>query len=675
MNYQVIKSIEELKAYIGTASVLAFDFETAPDEPYRGLPENGGLSRDFLGKRSSGGAKDVSSERRNGRCRARWDEAALDPHKSHIVGISVSVEIETGVYVPLRHRNEDANLTWDEVFPFLQSIFTSGQILKIAHNIAFETMFLMAIGILLQPPVYDTIAAAQLTLKTTDEFRNLGDSGLKTLAPQLLKTELPKFEEVTGGRHFDELDPDDSETVRYACADSDFALRLYYLFNQWFDRYLPNHRRIVEELESPVAVFSGLMKYYGVCADKQLMYQKQFDAEEKISALRQEINSLAGRELEIGANASTGQFKKYLYGELKLPVVKTTTKFQSAADMEALVLLQEWCKANQPEAVKLLEAVQELRKWNKIKSTYVDGFLNAVNTATGKIHTSFFPLGTDTGRFSSRYPNLQNLPRKTNDPVGIRNFLIPSPGHMFLDFDFSQIELRVGAWYCRDAKMLEVYQGAEGDIHAQTTAVIYEVPVKEAADKNSAGYKEHRSVAKACNFGVFYGLFPNGLMRNLKKAGIEKTKQECEEIINNPKSGYPQLSLWQEMTKQQARNCGYSETYMGRRRILKGIYSTSWSTRSYWERCALNTPIQGTAAEILKLAMVRILQGLPERPWLRPLLTIHDEILFEVPEEKIEEAAAWIRECMETQPFPDFDVPIIAEGAAGYKFGELEEIE
>lgn len=221
--------------------------------------------------------------------------------------------------------------------------------------------------------------------------------------------------------------------------------------------------------------------------------------------------------------------------------------------------------------------------------------------------------------------------------------------------------------------MLETYRN-DGDIHAQTTSVIYGISFEDAIDKNVPHYKERRSIAKNCNFGVFYGLFLNGLMRNLKKAGIEKTKQECTDIIKNLKCGYPKLAGWQKNTKQDASNCGYSETAFGRRRILKGIHSPDMGMRSYWQRCALNTPIQGTAADILKLAMVRILSKLDEYPYIKPLLTIHDEILFEVPRDKADEACTIIKECMEQQPFLEFDVPLKAEGANGYSFGNMEEL-
>ncbi|MBQ7574009.1 MAG: bifunctional 3'-5' exonuclease/DNA polymerase [Clostridia bacterium] len=632
--YILAKSAEDVKEYLFNADIISFDFETAPNDAYR-------------------------------------DEAmaAVDPHKAHIVGVSFSVDEGTGIYAPIAHKNTEFNIDMLEVL----REFAGSEAVKIAHNLAFEAMFLYANNILINPPVYDTMLAAMMTLKTKTEFRNLADSGLKTIVPQLLHTGLPKFTEVTEGRHFDELNPEDYETIRYACADSDYALQLYHVFNTWFDKYLPKHRWIVENIESPTAIFVGLMKYNGVSVDKSLMYQKQFEAGEKILEIHNEIKKFTGKDIDIGANASTDAFKKYLYEDLKLPVLKTTAKYRAAADEESLILLKDWCEKNKPGTLPLLELIHEYRKWNKIKSTYIDGFLDAVNGATGKIHTSFFQLGTDTGRFASRTPNLQNMPRKDNDPVGIRSFLVASEGHIFVDFDFSQIELRVGSWYCRDKKMLETYIN-DGDIHAQTTSVIYNIPFDEAVDKNAPHYKEQRSIAKNCNFGVFYGLFPNGLMRNLKKAGIDKTKQECGEIIQNLKDGYPMLSSWQEATKNEAMNTGYSETAFGRRRILKGIYSPEMGTRSYWQRCALNTPIQGTAADILKLAMVRILEKIREYPYIKPLLTIHDEILFEVPIDKKDKACNIIKECMEKNPFSGFDVPLKAEGAVGFSFGDMEEI-
>jgi DNA polymerase-1 len=639
MGYKCVYMLSEIKEYLKNTVLFAFDFETSPRDKWR---------------------NDKS--------------AALDAHKADITGISFSVSEGTAIYVPLKHRSgrnaENQAAIWD----YLKLLFESKDVIKVAHNLAFESMFLYARGIVLQKPCYDTIAASQLTLKSKWEFRSLADSGLKTLAPALCKAEMTEFSTVTEGRFFDELNPQDEKTVRYACADSDYTLRLYHVFNQWFDRFLPKHRTIVEEVESPTSVYVGIMKYNGILVDKSAMLKKQAEAAEKIVSIRKEIAGIIGN-VEIGANASTSAFKKYLFVDLGLPVMKTTAKHQEAADDETMILLKEWCESNRPELARLFDLVQEYRKWGKLKSTYIDGYLRFIDEDTGRIHPDLMPLGTETGRFASRNPNMQNCPQKDNDPIGVRKFIIAPEGKAILSLDFSQIELRVGAFYCRDKRMLETYRTG-GDIHAQTTSVIYRIPFEEAADKNAPHYKERRTIAKNCNFGVFYGLFPTGLQRTLKfKAGLNPTLSECETIIQNLKSGYPGLAKWQDEVKKRAAVSCYTETWLGRRRYLLGIRSSDWGKKSFAERCALNTPIQGTAADILKLACGRIISGLPERLWLKPILQIHDELVFELPEDKADEAVVFIKECMETQPFPEFDVPIVAEASVGRNFGEMKEME
>ncbi|MBP2070535.1 bifunctional 3'-5' exonuclease/DNA polymerase [Thermoanaerobacterium butyriciformans] len=639
MGYKCVYMLPEIKEYLKNTGLFAFDFETSPCDKWR---------------------NDKS--------------AALDAHKADITGISFSVSEGTAIYVPLKHRSgrnaENQAAIWD----YLKLLFESKDVIKVAHNLAFESMFLYARGIVLQKPCYDTIAASQLTLKSKWEFRSLADSGLKTLAPALCKAEMTEFSTVTEGRFFDKLNPQDEKTVRYACADSDYTLRLYHVFNQWFDRFLPKHRTIVEEVESPTSVYVGIMKYNGILVDKSAMLKKQAEATEKIVSIRKEIAGIIGN-VEIGANASTSAFKKYLFVDLGLPVMKTTAKHQEAADDETMILLKEWCESNRPELARLFELVQEYRKWGKLKSTYIDGYLRFIDEDTGRIHPDLMPLGTETGRFASRNPNMQNCPQKDNDPIGVRKFIISPAGKVLLSLDFSQIELRVGAFYCRDKRMLETYRTG-GDIHAQTTSIIYRIPFEEAADKNAPHYKERRTIAKNCNFGVFYGLFPTGLQRTLKfKAGLNPTLSECETIIQNLKSGYPGLAKWQDEVKKRAAVSCYSETWLGRRRYLLGIRSSDWGKKSFAERCALNTPIQGTAADILKLACGRIISGLPERLWLKPILQIHDELVFELPEDKADEAVVFIKECMETQPFPEFDVPIVAEASVGRNFGEMKEME
>ena len=637
-NYNCVTTVAGIQEYIGNSAIVAFDFETAPDDPYR-----------------------------------EEDKAALDPARAHIVGCSFSVKEGTGIYVPVAHRI-GSNIDKEDFLRFLSAFLTDRAVTKVAHNIAFESAMAYAQGIVIQTPVYDTICASQMTLKNVYEFRKLNESGLKRLADELFGEPLPSFTAVTDGKHFDVLDGHDAETVRYGAADSDFALRLYYKFNAWFDKFLPKHRYIVEEIESPTAVYLGIMKTNGIPVDGPLMQERKAEAEAEMERIRQEISFIIG-DVPIGANCSTQAFKNYLFKDLGLPVLKTTEKNREAADDMTMTLLKEWCDQNRPELSQLFTLVQEYRKWGKLKSTYIDGYQKYINPVTGRIHPDIFALSTDTGRMNCRNPNAQNMPRKTNDPIGVRNFIKAPEGHLILSLDFSQIELRVGAFYCRDEVMLDTYRH-NGDIHAATTSVIFGVSYEEAQDKHSENYKEHRTIAKNVNFGTFYGLFPSGLQKTLQfKAGVKKSVRECEEILSNLKGGYRGLATWQEETKAEAARRMYSETWLGRRRYLPGIRAADWWKKSFAERCALNTPIQGTAADILKLAIARILTGLPERQWLKPILQIHDELTFIIPESRLTEAVKFIRSCMENKPFPEFDLPLIAEAAAGPTFGAMEELE
>lgn len=636
--YTLVTSIQGIRDYIADADVVAFDFETAPDTAYR-----------------------------------EDNKAALDPARSHIVGCSFSVAENTGIYVPVAHLSSP-NLSGKVFFPFLKDFLTDTRIRKVAHNIAFESQMAYHLGIVIQAPVYDTICASQMSLKSNYEFRKLSDSGLKKLAAELCGEPLPSFSDVTDGRHFDELDPNDYETVRYGAADSDYSLRLYHIFNRWFDRFLPKHRYLVEEVESPTAVYLGIMHHNGVPVDLPLMMSRKKEAESEMDRIRGEIRMMIG-DVDIGSNCSTAAFKNYLYGDLGLPVLKTTETNREAADDMAMQMLQEWCNENRPELSPLFTLVQDYRKWGKLMSTYIVGYLKHLNPVTGCIHPDMFALSTDTGRMNCRNPNCQNMPRKTNDPVGIRSFIKAPEGQLILSLDYSQIELRVGSFYCRDKFMMETYRNG-GDIHAATTSVIFGCSYEEAQDKHREGYKEQRTIAKNVNFGTFYGLFARGLQRTLKfKAGVEKSLDECQEILDNLKAGYPGLTRWQEETKASAAKRMYTETWLGRRRYLPNIRSGDWGQKSFSERCALNTPIQGTAADILKIGITRILKGLPDRPWLRPILQIHDELTFLIPEERLTDAVKFIRACMEETPFEDFDLPLIAEASVGPTFGSMEELD
>lgn len=633
MEYKCITSVEELRKYIGNASVVAFDFETAPLSEWRADPK-----------------------------------AALDAHKSDVTGVSFSVSKGTAVYVPVHHLT-GVNADEKKLLIFFAE-FSQMPCIKVAHNLAFEAMFLYKHSIVLQPPLYDTIAAAQLTLKTQFEFRSLGDSGLKTLAPQLCGADMPHFEDVTAGRFFDEMDPQNEETIRYACADSDYTLQLYHVFNNWFDRNLPKHRFLVENIESPTAVYVGMMKYNGVLMDRAVMLQKQMTATIKIGALKSRISAITGG-VDIGANASTSAFKKYLYDDLKLPVLKTTAKYQEAADDEAMLRLKEYCEMNCPEQAQLFDLITEYRKWQKLKSTYIDGYLQFINAADGRIHPDLRPLGTQTGRFACHSPNMQNQVAPGADPIGVRNFIIPAEGYKLIEADYSQVELRIAAYVSQDKTMLDAYAKGE-DIHAITTSAVFGIPLAKAKDKNDPQYKKRRTVAKSTMFGIIYGIREYGLARNLKvNAGIDHTPEECRSYIYGIKNHYTGLAKWQKDVVITARNKLYTETAIGRRRYLPDLRSNDSGKRSGAERMAMNSPIQGLAADVLKASMSRLIIALKDKPYIRPTMTVHDSLVFEVRSDKVDEATAIIKACMEKPLLPDIPL-LIAEVSVGDHYGTLE---
>ena len=277
-DYKCVTEIGAVREYLAGHDLVSFDYETAPDAAYR-----------------------------------MEEKAALDPAKAHICTMSLSVKEHTGIMIPVAHLI-GTNMDTDTFYQFLREFLTDKNITKICHNYVFESSFSYKNSIVIQAPVYDTICAAQMTLKAPGQFRKLSDSGLKTLALNLCKEPLPSFTAVTEGRNFDELDPADPETIRYSCADADFALRLYHICNNWFDKYLPNHRWIVENIESPTAVYLGIMKYNGVPIDAGYMAERQQEAEKEMARIREEIASIIGPDVNIGSNCSTNDF--HLYGSI-----------------------------------------------------------------------------------------------------------------------------------------------------------------------------------------------------------------------------------------------------------------------------------------------------------------------------------------------------------------------
>ena len=633
-----ITAVEEVKAYIADSKVVAFKIHTASKYLYR---------------------NDKNSD--------------FDPAKAKMIGCAFAVQGKPGIYVPIAHRF-GKNIDSDEFQSFLKEFLSSKDIVKVAHDLAFDSSMVYADkGIVIQSPCYDTLCAAQLSYKNnTHEFRKQEKSDLASLVNEIFEESMPILPIPSASKHPDDFDGTNPRIVDCFAAEAEYALRLYGYFNEWFDKNLPRHKFIVENLESPVAVYVGIMKKNGLPVDIALMEHKRTEAKAELEMIYKEIERFVGK-VKIGAACSTEAFRTFLYKELELPILKTTKNAREAMDDKAMKLLREWCDTNRPKLSYLFDLVQKYRKCGQLKSTFLDGYTKHLNDVTGCVHPDFYSLSTKTGRMSCCNPNAQNMPQKANDSIGIRELIKAPDGHLILSLDFSQIELRVGTVFSRDRKMLHAYYNNE-DLHAITTSIIFAIPVEEAANRQLEDYKERRTVAKSVNFGILYGLYPRGLQEMLAEVGIEKTLDECKMIIENIKTGYKGLAIWQSRTKKETEKRQYSESCLGRRRYLPDITATEFKKKSSAERQALNHPIQATAADIIKLAMVRILNGLSAREWLKPIMQIHDELVFVIQKDKLEEAVSFVRSCMEKKPFEGFDVPLIVEACAGPDFGTMQEV-
>ncbi|GHV35027.1 hypothetical protein FACS18949_12180 [Clostridia bacterium] len=413
------------------------------------------------------------------------------------------------------------------------------------------------------------------------------------------------------------------------------------------------------------------MKYNGLLADTELMRQKGAEAEDKLADLKEKIAFIIG-DVNIGANASTAAFKQYLYKDLGLPVLKTTAKYQEAADEETFILLLDWCSGNKPELVTLFDLILEYRRIGKLHSTYIEGYLKHVDNQTNRIYPQLLQFGAESGRFSCQKPNIQN---QSNDKeLNVRDFIIATPGHSLIELDYSQIEARLAAFLSRDAGMLDIYANNR-DLHAMTTAAVFQIPLAEAMDKQHPQYKHRRTVAKATFFGFMYGMYSKTLQRNLKvSAGISVTADEAKSFLDNLKKSYPTLTQWQKDVIAEARRNRYVDTAFGRRRYVPQIRDRDFIKSGNAERSALNHGVQGLAADLLKLAMGRLISVIP--PYLKPLFTVHDSLVFECPDSKVREVISLIKSAMEVAPpLTGFDVKIIAEASVGKSYGKMKEME
>jgi DNA polymerase-1 len=573
------------------------------------------------------------------------ETTSTDPMRAALVGLAFSDRQGEGWYIPVGHRQGE-QLPLEQVLGALRPFLTDPKRPKWGHNAKYDMAVLARYGIDLDGLAFDTMIAEWLT---DPGSHNLG---LKSLAFVRLGVEMTPIEELIGsGRNqLSMADVPIEQVAAYAAADVDMTLRLGRVLEGELRQ--KGHWDLFQELELPLVRVLLEMEMAGVALDVDFLRRMSLELARRLEELEQQIYRLVGHTFNIN---STQQLGKVLFEELGLSVEggrrTSTGRYSVAADV------LESMQGRHP----VIDLILEQREVAKLKSTYVDALPQLVNPQTGRLHTSYNQVGTVTGRISSSEPNLQNIPIRS--PLGrqVRRAFVAQPGWRLLGADYSQIELRVLAHVSGDPGLIEAFQRDE-DIHATTAAAILGVPLNQVTP-------DQRRLAKAVNFGLIYGMSAYGLARS---TGL--TQAEAENFIEQYFGRFPRVRAYLRNTIAQARNRGYVETLLGRRRYFPVLQSTSPGqvpAQKRAEREAVNAPIQGSAADIIKRASLLLRRALRERGLqARMIIQVHDELVLEVPEGEMDVTAPLVSQVMESA-FP-LRVPLKADLKSGSNWFEME---
>lgn len=560
----------------------------------------------------------------------------LNPIECQLVGLCVSGADNRGYYLPVAH-SQGPNLESALWIPWLKERFSQVSQQWVFHNAKFDLHVLERVVGVPAGPVWDSLMGAWLLNPGYSNY-SLDEQVRKRLAHEMI----PITSLIGRGKSqitFDQVPTD--QAYAYAAEDAVFTWRLWQsLTPELHEKGLFS---VLESLEMPFLPCLRAMEKNGIALDRHALGVLEAELGQRLKELEAEVHEHAGKSFNI---ASPKQLAQILFTDLGLPVIKKTATGPST---DASVL-EELARQEFPHPI--IAPLLLFRELQKLQNTYVEVLPTLVSPKTGCIHTSFLPWGTATGRLSSRDPNLQNIPIRTGEGKRIRAAFIPSkPGHVILSVDYSQIELRMLAHLSGDPALQAAYQQNQ-DIHAQTAAALFGVPLDQVTS-------EMRRHAKAVNFGVLYGMTPFRLARDL-----QISRADAKRFIDGYFSLYSQVNSFIEQTVASARELGYVETLCGRRRYIPGIDSADHTERQMAERMAVNTPVQGSAADLIKIAMTRIYQRIEAEQWpLQLLLQVHDELVFECPQERAKEFATWVKQEMEGAM--QLSVPLIAEAGMG----------
>ena len=567
---------------------------------------------------------------------------SLDTVTANIVGISLSTEEETGCYIPINHKYDGCPKQIDikVIIEILGKSIEKNQHKAVGQNLKFDLPILSRHGIHLEKFYADTMLMSYVLNSTATRH------GMDKLAEFYLNYTTVKYKDVTGTAskqiNFSAVSIDIASN--YAAEDADITLRLFNRLNGLL-KDKPTQEKLLTEIEYPLVHALSRIEMNGAKVDKNKLAAHSKELSNKIDDLSEQAFKIAGEEFNLD---SPKQLLVILYEKLKLPILKKTPKGQPSTNEETLQRLAE--------EYEIPKIILQYRTLAKLKSTYTDSLIRIENPVTKRIHTSYQQAVTSTGRLSSTEPNLQNIPIKTAEGRRIREAFVPEKGNVLISADYSQIELRIMAHLSKDENLTYAFNN-NLDVHSATAAEVFGVNLNDVS-------QDQRRSAKAINFGLMYGMSAFGLTRQL-----DIPRAEAQKYLDTYFERYTGVKRYMEETKAQAKEDMFVETIMGRRLYLNEINAANGLRRQAAERAAINAPLQGSAADIIKKAMIDINTFLyKEMPEVKMIMQVHDELIFEAPKKSSKEVLQIMKKMMEDAV--KLDIPLIAEAAIGDNWNE-----